>query len=317
MIYFYDDNLVSLDGPTALSFHRRCDRAFRGLSLACADGRQRQRSEAISQAIKIAQGITDKPSLIRVRTVIGYGSPKAGTNKAHGEALGPEATKETKKKLNWPEDKTFYVPDEAKAELATGCRQGQEVRAGVERPLRALQERIFRMWRRSSSACSQACWPAAGRRVCRSLRRMPSRSRRAVRAAKVMDAIANAVPELIGGAADLTTSTKTIFKTSGNFHLDPAGRNIFFGVREFGMCAAVNGMAVHGGLIPYGSTFFTFSDYCKPALRLAALMQAHSSLSSPMIRSRWAKMDRPTSRSSISPCCARAPSDGFSSCGCQ
>ncbi len=93
---------------------------------------------------------------------------------------------------------------------------------------------------------------------------------------EVMDAIAKAVPELIGGAADLTTSTKTIFKDGGNFHLDPAGRNIWFGVREFGMCAAVNGMAVHGGLIPYGSTFFCFSDYCKPALRLAALMQAHS-----------------------------------------
>jgi transketolase len=91
-----------------------------------------------------------------------------------------------------------------------------------------------------------------------------------------MDAIAKAVPELMGGAADLTTSTKTILKDGGNFHLDPAGRNIFFGVREFGMCAAVNGMAVHGGIIPYGSTFFTFSDYAKPAIRLAALMHSHS-----------------------------------------
>jgi transketolase len=81
---------------------------------------------------------------------------------------------------------------------------------------------------------------------------------------------------LIGGAADLTTSTKTILKIGGNFHLDPAGRNIWFGVREFGMCAAVNGMAVHGGVVPYGSTFFCFSDYCKPALRIAALMQSHS-----------------------------------------
>jgi transketolase len=91
-----------------------------------------------------------------------------------------------------------------------------------------------------------------------------------------MDAISKVVPELIGGAADLTSSTRTIFKNSTSFHLDPKGRNIYFGVREFGMCAAVNGMAVHGGLIPYGSTFFCFSDYCKPALRLAALMQAHS-----------------------------------------
>ena len=91
-----------------------------------------------------------------------------------------------------------------------------------------------------------------------------------------MNAVAEAVPELFGGAADLTSSTKTIFKPGASFHVEPAGRNVFFGVREFGMCAAVNGMAVHGGLVPFGSTFFTFSDYCKPALRLAALMQCHS-----------------------------------------
>ena len=92
----------------------------------------------------------------------------------------------------------------------------------------------------------------------------------------VMNAVAEVVPELFGGAADLTSSTKTIFKPGGNFHLDPAGRNVFFGVREFAMSAAVNGMAAHGGLIPFGSTFFVFSDYAKPAIRLAALMQTHS-----------------------------------------
>jgi transketolase len=92
----------------------------------------------------------------------------------------------------------------------------------------------------------------------------------------VMQAIENVVPELFGGAADLTSSTKTIFKDSPSFHVDPIGRNVFFGVREFGMCAMVNGMAAHGGLIPFGSTFFTFSDYCRPALRLAALMGVHS-----------------------------------------
>ena len=91
-----------------------------------------------------------------------------------------------------------------------------------------------------------------------------------------MNAIADAVPELFGGAADLTSSTKTIFKPGASFHVDPAGRNVFFGVREFAMCAAVNGIAAHGGLIPFGSTFFVFSDYAKPAIRLAALMQVHS-----------------------------------------
>src|SRR5438270_9548861 len=92
----------------------------------------------------------------------------------------------------------------------------------------------------------------------------------------VMQAIDNVVPELFGGAADLTTSTKTIFKDSPSFHVDPKGRNVFFGVREFGMMAMVNGMAAHGGLIPFGSTFFVFTDYCRPALRLAALMSVHS-----------------------------------------
>jgi transketolase len=91
-----------------------------------------------------------------------------------------------------------------------------------------------------------------------------------------MNALSEAVPELFGGAADLTSSTRTIFKPGESFHVDPAGRNVFFGVREFGMCAAVNGMAAHGGLIPFGSTFFVFSDYAKPAIRLAALMQVHS-----------------------------------------
>ena len=92
----------------------------------------------------------------------------------------------------------------------------------------------------------------------------------------ILNALAEPLPELFGGAADLTSSTKTIFKPGFSFHEDPAGRNVFFGVREFGMCAAVNGMAAHGGLLPFGSTFFCFSDYCKPAIRLASLMQTHS-----------------------------------------
>jgi transketolase len=106
------------------------------------------------------------------------------------------------------------------------------------------------------------------------------------------------VPELFGGAADLTSSTKTIFKPGESFHEDPAGRNVFFGVREFGMCAAVNGMAAHGGLIPFGSTFFVFSDYAKPAIRLAALMQAHSLFVFTHDTIAWARMGRRISRSS-------------------
>jgi transketolase len=182
--------------------------------------------------------------------------------------------KATKKKLNWPEDKTFYVPDDAKANWLQAVDKGkkyeQEWNDLFANYKKAFPE-LAAEFERVQSGVLPAGWE-------KSLPTFPVDKPVATRSAggTIMDAIATALPELIGGAADLTSSTTTIFKNSANFHVDPAGRNIFFGVREFGMCAAVNGMAVHGGLIPYGSTFFTFSDYCKPAIRLAALMHAHS-----------------------------------------
>ena len=275
MIYLYDDNLISLDGPTDLSFTENVTARFEAYNWHVQFVDNGNDLDAISEAIKIAQGIADKPSLIRVRTVIGYGSPKAGTNKAHGEALGAEAVKATKKKLNWPEDKTFYVPDEAKENWLQAVDKGKKYEqewndlfAAYKAKFPAEAAELERVqagkladgWEKSLPAWKADAKPIATRSA----------------GGEIMDAIAQAVPELMGGAADLTTSTKTILKNGGNFHVDPTGRNIFFGVREFGMCAAVNGMAVHGGLIPYGSTFFTFSDYCKPAIRLAALMGCHS-----------------------------------------
>jgi transketolase len=275
MIYFYDDNLVSLDGPTDLSYTENVTERFNAYGWHVQFVDNGNDLNAISEAVKIAQSITDRPSLIRLRTVIGYGSPKAGTNKAHGEALGPEATKATKKTLNWPEDKTFYVPEEAAKNWLQAVDKGKKyeedwndlfARYKQEYPdLAAEFERVQSGTLASGWEKSLPVFAAGGK---------PIATRNAGQ--QVMEAFHKVVPELIGGAADLTTSTKTILKDGGNFHLDPAGRNIWFGVREFGMCAAVNGMAVHGGVIPYGSTFFTFSDYCKPALRLAALMHAHS-----------------------------------------
>ena len=274
MIYFYDDNLISLDGPTALSYTEDVTGRFAAYHWHVQMVDDGNDLEAISLAIKAAQAVKDQPSLIRVRTVIGYGSPKAGTNKAHGEALGPEATKETKRKLNWPEDKSFYVPEEAAKNWLQAVDKGKKYEQDWN-DLFARYKRDFpdvaAEFERVQSGVLATGWE-------KSLPAFPVDKPIATRSAggEIMDAIVDAVPELIGGAADLTSSTRTIFKKSGNFHLDPAGRNIFFGVREFGMCAAVNGMAVHGGLIPFGSTFFCFSDYCKPALRLAALMHAHS-----------------------------------------
>src|SRR3984885_2605201 len=132
MIYLYDDNLVSLDGPTELSFTEDVTERFEGYHWHVQMVDNGNDLDAISAAIKIAQGVTDKPSLIRVRTVIGYGSPKAGTNKAHGEALGAEAVKATKKNLGWPEDKTFYVPEEAAANWAKAKLRGKDFKAAWE-----------------------------------------------------------------------------------------------------------------------------------------------------------------------------------------
>ena len=275
MIYLYDDNLISLDGPTELSFTEDVTERFEAYHWHVQMVDNGNDLEAISSAIKIAQGITDKPSLIRVRTVIGYGSPKAGTNKAHGEPLGAEAVKATKKKLNWPEDKTFYVPDEAKANWLQAVDKGKKYEQewnDLYATYKKANPDLAAEFERVQSGVLAPGWEKSLPVFKADAKPIATRSA----GGEIMDAIAQAVPELIGGAADLTTSTKTILKTGGNFHLDPAGRNIFFGVREFGMCAAVNGMAVHGGLIPYGSTFFCFADYCKPAIRLAALMYAHS-----------------------------------------
>ncbi len=275
LIFLYDDNLISLDGPTELSFTENVEQRFEAYHWhvqRVADGND---LDAISKAIEAAQAVKDKPSLIAVRTIIGYGSPKAGTNKAHGEALGADAVKATKKNLGWPEDKTFYVPDEALQNWRNIVDRGQkeeaawnELFAKYKQQFPDLAEEFERVQARKLKPGWEKSLPVFA------VDSKPQATRTAGGA--VMNAFAKDVPELFGGAADLTTSTKTILKDGGNFHQDPTGRNLFYGVREFGMCAAVNGMAVHGGLIPYGSTFFVFTDYCKPALRMAALMHAHS-----------------------------------------
>ncbi len=275
LIYLYDDNLISLDGPTELSFTEDVLKRFEAYHWHVQIVQDGNDLEGISKAIDAAQAVKDKPSLIAVRTVIGYGSPRAGTSKAHGEALGAEAVKQTKKNLGWPEDKTFYVPEDVAKNWLQAVDRGAKAESdwnalfanykksfpGEAAEFERVQEgRLKDGWQQSLPQ-----FPADGKPV-------------ATRTAgnTVMNAFVKYVPELLGGAADLSTSTKTVIRDSGNFHLDPAGDNIYFGVREFGMCAMVNGMAAHGGIIPYGSTFFVFSDYAKPALRLAALMQIHS-----------------------------------------
>ena len=274
LIVLYDDNLISLDGPTEWSYTEDVTKRFEAYHwqvLSVADGNDLQ---GIEDAIKEAQAETTKPTLIRVRTVIGYGSPKAGTKAVHGEALGAEATAATKKNLGWPEDKQFYVPDEAKNNWLGAKTRGKQVHAEWDKHFAEYKKAYPEDAAEFERVIKQELKPGWEK----SLPTFPADKPVATRNAgySVMNAIAKDVPELFGGAADLTSSTKTIFKDSVSFHDKPTGRNVFFGVREFGMMAMVNGMASHGGVIPFGSTFFVFSDYCRPALRLGALMSTHS-----------------------------------------
>jgi transketolase len=274
LIVLYDDNLISLDGPTNLSFTENVYKRFEAYNWhvqRVADGND---IAGIAAAIEAAKAETGKPSLIAVRTVIGYGSPKAGSNKVHGEAMGPEAAAATKKFFGFPEDPSFNVPAEALANWRQARERGAEQEAAWKTLFAgyaAAFPELAAEFERTQKGELKAGWEKA-------IPSFPAGKPVATRSAggTVMNAIVDAVPELFGGAADLTASTKTIFKPGVSFHADPAGRNVFFGVREHAMCAAVNGMAAHGGLIPFGSTFFVFSDYAKPALRLAALMEVHS-----------------------------------------
>ncbi len=274
LTFIYDDNLISLDGPTELSYNDDVLERFKAYHWhvqRVADGND---LKAIDAAIEAAKAETGRPSLIAVRTVIGYGSPKAGTNKVHGEAMGAADVAATKKFFGFPEDQSFYVPPDALANWRKAVDRGAGLEAQWNEKFegyKAANPELAAEFERTQRDERKADWV---KKIPSFAPDKPMATRNAGGA--VMNAIADVVPELFGGAADLTSSTKTIFKPGASFHVDPAGRNVFFGVREFGMCAAVNGMAAHGGLIPFGSTFFTFSDYCKPAIRLAALMKIRS-----------------------------------------
>jgi transketolase len=274
LIFIYDDNQISLDGPTSLSYTEDALERFKAYHWhvqRVADGND---LAAIGAAIEAAKAETGKPSIIAVRTVIGYGSPKAGSNKSHGEPLGVEAVAATKKFFGFPEDQSFYLPAEAVANWRKAAERGAAKESDWTKLFAgyaAANPELAAEFERTQKGVLKAGWE-------KTIPSFAPGKDEATRSASgaILNAIAEVVPELVGGAADLSSSTKTIFKPGGNFHEDPAGRNIFFGVREFGMSAAVNGIAAHGGLIPFGSTFFVFSDYAKPAMRLAALMQIHS-----------------------------------------
>ena len=273
LIGFYDDNRITIDGGTDLTFSDDSARRFEGYGWHVQRVEDGNDLEALDSAIANARAETQRPSLIVVRTVIGYGSPnRAGTAKAHGEALGVEEVARSKERLGWTATEPFTVPDEAVAHW----RRGNEALAFANDA-----------WRRALISYAKA-HPIDAKELGRRLQgELPGGWQQAVpvftaengnvatRASSgiVLNALAAKVPELIGGSADLSGSNLTIIKDSPTFSAaNHAGRNIHFGVREHGMGGIMNGMALHGGVIPYGGTFLVFADYMRPSIRLAALM---------------------------------------------
>ena len=289
LVYLYDNNHISLAAATDLTFTEDCAKRFEAYGWHTQTVEDGNDLEAIDRALSAAHGETGRPSLVLVRTHIGYGSPgKQDTFEAHGSPLGTEEVKRTKQKLGWPVEPPFFVPQEALARF----------RESVSRGEKAETE-----WKEKFSAYTQK-FPELAREFEETMRGKlpkgwdegipdfpPDPKGLATRAAsgKVLNAIAPKLPTLIGGSADLNPSTFTVLQNLGDFESPQrecsdsqgsagggwsyAGRNLHFGVREHGMAASLNGMAAHGGIIPFGSTFLMFSDYMRPAIRLAALME--------------------------------------------
>jgi transketolase len=269
LIVLYDDNLISLDGPTDLSYTEDVTKRFEGYDWHVQFVSDGNNLDELNKAIEAAKMERTRPSLIRVRTVIGYGAPRAGTKAVHGEALGPEGAKETKKFFGFDPDKNFVIPEPALKNWRTAIERGDQAQANWHHRFESYKKdfpELAAQYTRTTAMELPENWQ-------KTLPIFPVDKPVATRNAGQV--VLNALGKIMG-EADLTSSTKTIFKDSGNFHLDPKGRNVFFGVREFGMMAEVNGIAAHGGLLPFGSTFFTFSDYCRSALRMGALQSSHS-----------------------------------------
>ena len=271
LIYLYDDNHISIDGSTDLAFTE--DRAMRFEAYGwhvqkIEDGND---VEAIDNAIKNAKA-DPRPSIIMCRTIIGFGAPhKQGTSKAHGEPLGDEELKEAKENLGWPTEPRFYIPDDVLTFFRKAVDAGREREFDWKMKLEAygrLNPALGAELSRRMAGNLPEDWEAALPTFPADAKGMATRAS----SGKTINALAPVLPELIGGSADLAPSNNT--KIDGSPAFDKGsyeGRNFHFGVREHAMGAVLNGMALYGGVIPYGGTFLIFSDYMKPAIRIAAL----------------------------------------------
>ena len=277
LIGFYDDNRITIEGSTSLAYGDDAQQRFEAYGWhvqRVADGND---LDAIDEAIRTARDVMDRPSLISVRTDIAFGSPnKQGTHEAHGAPLGKDEIRLTKENLKWPSLEPFDLPDEAVAEWrkceVRGAGLQEEWTSAFDAYTKAHPADVAELKRRLRSELPgdwTSALPSFG----------PDDGPMATRSAsgKVLNAIAPKLPELIGGSADLAPSTNTLMKKGSDFSAtNHGGRNMHFGIREHGMGAVLNGMALHGGVLPFGATFLIFSDYMRPPIRLAALMEQHT-----------------------------------------
>jgi transketolase len=275
LVAFYDDNRITIEGPTDLAFREDVGGRFRAYGwnvLNVADGNTDL--AGMEAAIEAAFRERERPTLVIVRTSIGYGSPnKQDTAGAHGAPLGEAEVALTKGHLGWPATPAFLVPDDVLAHFREALARGEKAEKGWRMKLAAYAAAFPALsleWERRMWGDLPEGWAEGIPTFSPETGAMATRSA----SHKVLNAIAAKVPELAGGSADLAPSTETIIKDGGEFLPDaePGGRNVHFGVREHGMGTILNGIARHGGVIPYGATFLIFSDYMRPSIRLAALM---------------------------------------------
>lgn len=272
LIVLYDDNRISLDGPTDLSFTEDVEKRFDayGWHTKKLDGHD---CTALEEAITAARGEVNRPSLLLCRTTIGKGSPnKENTHNAHGAPLGKEEVELTRQALGWSYP-PFTVPEDVRPLFTKGSERGAKQRAEWQQRLASWESKNkdkAAAWRRTQKGELPAGWQEKLPKFSSTDKPMATRAA----SGAVINSLAETMPELIGGSADLATSNNTSVKGQPPVtDEDRLGRNLWFGVREHAMGAALNGMYLHGGIRPYGGTFMTFSDYMRPSMRLAALMK--------------------------------------------
>lgn len=272
LIYLYDDNQVTIDGSTDLAFTEDRTKRFEAAGWYVDEVQDGNDIKAIEQAIRRAQKVKDKPKLIRVHTIIGFGMPAQGTHKAHSDAPGDAAVRETKRNLGWPENKKFFVPKEVLAHFRKAVKDG----AKREKDWNALVSRYEKEHKDLGAAfraIRSSVLPDGWESALPAFADVEAKATRAY-SGEVINAIADKIPAMLGGSGDLTPSNNTYIKSSKNFEPgNYANRNIHYGIREHGMAAVMNGIALFGSTIPFGGTFLTFSDYARPAVRLAALSE--------------------------------------------